>query len=1781
MNETGAPEEIDFSRVPLGDRLAHKNWKARQSGYEELAKTFRTSPETSPVYSRYASDLRKMAVDTNMAAQETAVLAIATFMEFAPTPAALPVIPGILKALVEKSINSTRQKTRESAAAAFMFALEIAEVGDPVTEPLVAAFTHKLPKLVAAAVALLRDLVVAFGIQVIPPKPLIKHLAKLFSHPDKNVRAETTLLTVALHGYLGPVIANFLEDLKPVQKKELEDAFAATGGARLTPTRLTRRAKEAAEAAGADDAMMEDADAAGGAAPMDEYDLAEPVDVLRNLPAGFFENVASKKWAERKEALTDLLAVLNTPRIKDDRFHELVSVFVKTINKDANINVVIAAVQCVGALAKGLRGGFATYRHAVVPPLLEKCKEKRANVLVPICAALDAVFAATSLDANVEDTLAVFAHKNPSVKGEAVRFLVRCLKETRALPGKAELKAIVDALIKLMDDSQADVREAAAEGLACLIKLVGERPLAAALEKLDGVKKTKVTEFVDKVEIKGVKKAKPAVAARPPPAAGMARPGLGARAAPPPPQPAFDDVDMDTSDAPPPADAPAARLPPHLAARMKAREAERLRAKAERDAAKNGGVVPPPAPPPASAAPAYDEDAMMVESPPVSAVRRPVLGGAKRPGSVAGGPPARPASAMARPSSAASAGPGAARQRPMSMMQPPVSSAPAAAAPRDELAPLAGDPKAKIKRAGDDRGAGKWVLDGLRPDLVEFLREQAAACFTPQLVALLFSTGHYKEREFMAGLTAIDGFLVARDTDCLHHADVILKYLTLRFQDTSTTIVLKCLDVVDHLTALLDEHGHSLSDYEANAFFPSFLGKLGDNKETVRARTRQLLVNLNKLYAPAKLFMLLVKATESKNARMRAECIEELGAMIARNGFGCCNAKTVPAIAAFVAEREATVRTAALNTLVEIARAVGETQMYKLVGRLPEKEKSMLQQKIKRAGVPETPPTPGRDVMDVDTAPLRNTPRAPRFGAAGAAGSRESLYGAPVAAAMPPQEMPAAFAPQHQQQAQAPMSPPVPSVRNHMVQQDPYAAYGGAPEVEQQPQFGGYGQQQRQQQQQPQFGGYGQQQPQGQFGGNGFGQPQQQQNQFGQPQQQNQFGGYQQQQAPPQQQQQMQFGGYGQQQHQQHQQMQSPMQSQFGSGGGFGYGNQQFQQPQQQQQQGQFGSPFMQAQQQQQQLQSPMLRQQQQVAAPAPPPAAAAPQSQFAVPSRPASQYAAPPAAPAATHFALTPERVDVSSYSSRYEPAPQQHGTLMDLLVTQVTAADAHQALDALRQVEKIIPNNPQLLVGHADQLVNAVALQIRLAFTAADTAPVMRLCKHLLHTLLQFFDAPLLACSVSLDTLGQLMTELLTRLLDADLPNRSSGVQLVKALNMLMVRILDKSPANQIFAVLLRMLGDALPVLQTGEQVKYAELTMKCLWKVIRMLPTYLKEDGKVNVAELLRDIHFFLEHIQAADWRRRETPLGDVPIRTIKTMLSELSLAYGDAILDHFHLVDDKDDAYVFTYTKNLLASQARKRAAAAGGTMGSASSLPGSQYGSAASLTGGSRSGSVADASEAHQQHQYQQQHYGAGAGAGLGSPAMQRPGSAMSHRSYASSAAFAAAAASAGSGTETVMAALAAREATAAADKEAFDKLMAIFSKIGKKDQSKEGIFELYQFQLAYPHMQALVDDNIASHGEFFMGYIKRNLKLLEQQQTQQQQQQYGGHGVPGGARATSMAMPSPTPMAVASGIARSTTPGGTNTTATVTQLRERLARMRESMQTSGGRAGSSSSLNSQ
>lgn len=70
--------------------------------------------------------------------------------------------------------------------------------------------------------------------------------------------------------------------------------------------------------------------------------------------------------------------------------------------------------------------------------------------------------------------------------------------------------------------------------------------------------------------------------------------------------------------------------------------------------------------------------------------------------------------------------------------------------------------------------------------------------------------------------------------------------------------------------------------------------------------------------------------------------------MFARNGLQVCTpAKTLPIIGKQIADRDTNVRTAALLTLGEAYKIVGE-DVWKLVGPLPAKDKSLLEERLKR-----------------------------------------------------------------------------------------------------------------------------------------------------------------------------------------------------------------------------------------------------------------------------------------------------------------------------------------------------------------------------------------------------------------------------------------------------------------------------------------------------------------------------------------------------------------------------------------------------------------------------------------------------------------------------------------------------------------------------------------------------------------------------------------------------------------------------------------------------------------
>ncbi|CAI7572154.1 unnamed protein product [Penicillium glandicola] len=531
----------DFSSLPLSDRFAHKNWKVRKEAYEDAKVQFEKTPDEShPVFVPFIQDpgLWKGAVaDSNVAAQSEGLASYCAFLKFGGAQACTRTRAYTIGPIAEKGLPSTRPAGKASAQEALLLCVEI-DKADPLIEELLPILSHKVPKVVAASLAALTLIYHNFGCKLVDPKPILKALPKVFGHADKNVRAEAQNLTVELYRWLREAIKPlFWADLKPVQQGDLEKLFETV---KQDPTpkqeRFTRVQQDAMAAASAAPAGEDGEELAGeefdeeeDGVVVDAFDLAEPVDVMKKVPADFHDQLASSKWKDRKEALDALYNVINVPRIKDGPYDEIVRGLAKSM-KDANVAVATVAANCVDVLARGLRDGFTKYRSVIMAPMFERLKEKKTTVADALGQALDAVFTTTTLTECLEEIFEYLKHKNPQIKQETVKFLVRCLRTTRMVPAKPEQKAIADAGTKLLTESAPAIREGAAEILGTLMKILGERAMNPYLDGLDDIRKTKIKEYFGTAEVKAKERPK-AIVAPPKPALPAGRKVVGKKPA--------------------------------------------------------------------------------------------------------------------------------------------------------------------------------------------------------------------------------------------------------------------------------------------------------------------------------------------------------------------------------------------------------------------------------------------------------------------------------------------------------------------------------------------------------------------------------------------------------------------------------------------------------------------------------------------------------------------------------------------------------------------------------------------------------------------------------------------------------------------------------------------------------------------------------------------------------------------------------------------------------------------------------------------------------------------------------------------------------------------------------------------------------------------------------------------------------------------------------------------------------------------------------------------------
>ncbi|GFR88017.1 cytoskeleton-associated protein [Elysia marginata] len=503
-------DESEWRKLSTEDKCQHKVWKARLAGYEEATKLFNGLDQKSQEFSKYAGLMKKFVTDSNAVAQEKGLDAVLAFVENASTNVCGRTCNDVVTGVVTKCLNASKAKTKEKGIEIVMLYIE-AEKPDIVQECLMTGMENKQPKVVIGSVQTVTTALRDFGTKVIQVKPLLKLLPKLLTDRDKNVREETKQLVIEIYRWIGAALKPQMTNFQPIQVQELEAEFEKLPSEKPQQSRFMRsqqdlKAKMEEKAAAGADAADGGDDGAEEEEAIDPYDLLTPVDLLAQLPKNYYEQIEAKKWQERKEALEAVHKLSENPRLEPGDYALVVRSLITVVSKDTNVMLVALAGKSLAGIAKGLRKKFQPYASASISAILEKFKEKKANVVAALREAIDACFQSISLEVIQEDAIAALENKNPSIRAETALFLARCFSYcTQASLPKKMLKAYVAPLLKAMGDTDPAVREASFQAVGTAMKVVTEKNIAPFLVDVDNLKMPKIQEWCEKAVLLNAK----------------------------------------------------------------------------------------------------------------------------------------------------------------------------------------------------------------------------------------------------------------------------------------------------------------------------------------------------------------------------------------------------------------------------------------------------------------------------------------------------------------------------------------------------------------------------------------------------------------------------------------------------------------------------------------------------------------------------------------------------------------------------------------------------------------------------------------------------------------------------------------------------------------------------------------------------------------------------------------------------------------------------------------------------------------------------------------------------------------------------------------------------------------------------------------------------------------------------------------------------------------------------------------------------------------------------
>lgn len=358
--------------------------------------------------------------------------------------------------------------------------------------------------MVVAALSAMNSLIKAYGSNAIDLKLILRNVAKLFEHKDKQVRKEVTALIVEICRWDSYIVESIYASLKLVQIKDLKELFSQLPKERPVPARIPKSKRSTNDEQvcnnTAEDMLNENETKKDS---IDPYLTADAVGIAKDPSIlSIIESLDVNDWRLRKEALSKLNGMLQVMKIEPDNFWHVVKKLVKKI-ADSNINVCASAIECLCSLCLGVRSGFYVYKSYVIAAAIEKLKERKKIVLDPLRELLDSLFLVSGeFGSLIEDLEEGVAHKNPQIRAEVAFWMVRSAKVYKGRLDKQVTSHLLNIALKALSDSDKIVREYAAELMACLTKLsVDPMLVESSIRRLEKQKTVRVAEYMNTVEL--------------------------------------------------------------------------------------------------------------------------------------------------------------------------------------------------------------------------------------------------------------------------------------------------------------------------------------------------------------------------------------------------------------------------------------------------------------------------------------------------------------------------------------------------------------------------------------------------------------------------------------------------------------------------------------------------------------------------------------------------------------------------------------------------------------------------------------------------------------------------------------------------------------------------------------------------------------------------------------------------------------------------------------------------------------------------------------------------------------------------------------------------------------------------------------------------------------------------------------------------------------------------------------------------------------------------------